>query len=71
MAGVAKGKRNPNGLDTTYKRKDGRYEGAVSVGGKRLREYFKTCAEADAWRYKTVADRDGGVVLDSNNATLA
>ena len=71
MSGVARGKRNPNGLGTTYKRKDGRYEAAVSVGGKRLREYFRTRAEADAWRYRTVADRDGGVVLDSNNATLA
>ena len=71
MSDVARGKRNPNGLGTTYKRKDGRYEAAVSVGGKRLREYFRTRAEADAWRYRTVADRDGGVVLDSNNATLA
>ena len=59
---------------TVYKRKDGRYEAALTyrVNGKfkRRRSYHRTRAEADRALSRMKAERDGGIVLDGRNATL-
>lgn len=72
MAG--KGKRRANAEGTIYKRKDGRYEAALTVysseGPKRRRSYHHTRAEADKWLTKAKAERDGGVALEGDNPTL-
>ncbi len=63
-----------NAEGSIYRRKDGRWVGqytARTVDGPKLRYlYGKTRAEVATKLTKAMADRDGGLVLDSSNVTL-
>lgn len=67
--------RRANGEGTVYRRKDGKYEAALSyrlpTGElKRRRQERGTREEADLALARMKVDRDGGIVLDGPNPTL-
>ena len=67
-------KRRGNGEGTITRRKDGRWEARYTAdtgtGPKRKVLYGKTRAEAAEKLTKAMADRDGGLVFDTNNQTV-
>src|SRR5215216_640460 len=67
-------KRRGNGEGTITRRKDGRWEARYTVqsgtGPKREVLYGKTRAEVAEKLTKAMADRDGGLVFDTNNQTV-
>lgn len=79
MADMGKGKgRNrsrANGEGWIKQRKDGRYSVGLHVwtpeGLKRKETTKKTRGEADKWLTKQKSDRDGGIVVSSDNPTVA
>ena len=68
-------RRKGNGEGTITYRKDGRWEGRYTVhtgtGPKRKVLYGKTRAEVAEKLTKAMVDRDGGLVFDTNNQTVA
>jgi integrase len=67
-------KRRGNGEGTITRRKDGRWEARYTAdtgtGPKRKVLYGKTRAEVAEKLTKAMADRDGGLVFDTNNQTV-
>jgi integrase len=67
-------KKRGNGEGSITRRKDGRYMARYTVhtatGTKRKTVYGKTRAEVSAKLTKAMADRDGGVVFDSEDLTI-
>src|SRR5215203_6908575 len=67
-------RRRGNGEGTITRRKDGRWEARYTAqtanGPKRKVLYGKTRSEVAKKLTKAMADRDGGLVFDTNNQTL-
>jgi integrase len=67
--------RRGNGEGSITRRKDGLYMGRYTIqtatGSKRKTLYAKTRKEAAEKLTKAMADRDGGLVFDAENVTLA
>jgi integrase len=67
-------RRRGNGEGTITQRKDGRWEARytaqTAIGPKRKILYGKTRSEVAKKLTKAMADRDGGLVFDTNNQTL-
>lgn len=64
-------KRRGRGEGSIYRRKDGRYVGQYAANGKRRYVYGATRAEVSKRLTAAIAERDRGIVFDSENLSLA
>ena len=63
-------RRRGRGEGSIYRRKDGRWVGQYEVGGKRRYVYGKTRKEVASKLTKALADRNEGLVFDSDHLTV-
>jgi integrase len=64
-------KRRGRGEGSIYRRKDGSWVAQYTVGGKRRYIYGKTRKDVAARLNKAIAERDSGIVYDSENLKVA
>jgi integrase len=62
--------RRPKGSGSIYTRKDGRVVGEYEANGKKRYVYGKTKKDVAAKLAKAIADRDAGLVYDSEKLTV-
>jgi integrase len=68
---VVAARRRGRGEGSIYRGKDGRWVGQYEVGGKRRYVYGKTHKEVASKLTKAVADRNEGLIFDSDHLTVA
>ena len=64
-------RRRTNGEGTIYRRRDGRFEAAVVLDGKRQRLVFRSHRDAHAWLIETIRTHQQGLPLPARRLSVA